>query len=555
MKLRKYQQDAITCLNNYLATYPDNPCICLPTGSGKSLVMAGLCEEYLSKWPKTRIGVVAHVQELVRQNAEKLKMYWEDTPPIGIYAAGLHRRDTNNSIIFASIQSVYNKAKEFGFFDLLFVDEAHRIPINGEGMYRTFIKDLMEINPNLRVIGFTATPYRLGTGLVTGPDNILNRIVYDASIKDLIDEEYLCKLTSKGGRKLPDLQNVHIRNGEYIAGELEAAVNEDNVVSSAVDELLEWCSDRKAWLIFCAGVKHAEHVSNLIMQKAGIYVPVVHAKTPKKERTKIINEFSEGKIRAIANVNVLSEGFDVPHVDAIIMLRPTKSAGLYAQQIGRGFRISEGKDDCLVLDFAGNIIEHGPIDSIRIQQQDRFYGQQPIVQDNPVKVCPSCFSHIRINLMVCPDCGYEYPEPEIKHDATASGVPVLSDWKEPEWADIEHITYSKHESRRSGLPSLLVEYHCGIRVIKEWICFEHADYPRAKALLWWVNRTPTDKIYPNPDTIKEALHYIAQGVYEPERIKIDFNGRFPQIIDYDFSRRERIGSNIKAKENIELSLL
>lgn len=262
MILRPYQSAAIDATWNYLRQQPGNPCIVIPTGGGKTLCLAEIIRYALTEWPGTRICVLAHVRELVEQNATKLRAYWPQAP-LGIYSASLKRRDRFEPVIFASIQSVAKKSAQLGRFDLLLVDEAHRVPLRAEGQYREFIDGCRRFNPALRIAGLTATPYRLGGGPVCGPDYILNDVCYEARVGDLIRDGYLSRLVSKAGTARADLSGVHIRNGEYAGGQLERACNITSVVEAACDEIVSYCSDRRAWIVFAAGIAHAEHVASM----------------------------------------------------------------------------------------------------------------------------------------------------------------------------------------------------------------------------------------------------------------------------------------------------
>lgn len=534
--LRPYQRAAIDCLHNHMRMHDDNPAIVIPTGGGKTLCMAELIRDALTRWPSTRIAVVAHVKELVEQNADKLKRYWPEAN-IGIYAASLKRRDRFQPVIFASIQSVYNRAMQMGRFDLVLVDEAHRIPVRGEGMYRQFIADCKRANPDLRVIGLTATPYRLGTGPVTGPDYILNSIAYEASVKDLIAQGYLCKLVSKGGQARADLSGVHVRGGEYVASELEAAVNRADLIDAATDEMLNYCQGRKAWIVFCASVAHAAAVKQSLTAR-GISAAVVEGNTPLPEREATIARFQRGELRALVNVNVLSEGFDAPHVDAVILLRPTKSAGLYYQQVGRGLRLHPSKSDCLVLDFAGNILEHGPIDAIRVERPKKR-GDKAKVVTAPTKQCPSCAELILASLIRCPACEFEFPRTLAKHDRTASDAPILSDEARKALTNVfpvDAVGYHLHE-KPGGTPSLRVTYQSGLRIFREWVCLQHAGISRARAVDWWKARMPADLSDAGsqlvPRTIENALNYT-HHLRQPTHIHVFEGGKFPEIVHHEF---------------------
>lgn len=537
MQLRPYQRDAIDCLWAYMNVHNDNPCLVLPTGAGKSPLMAGIAHEALTQWPGTRVLVLAHVRELVQQNAEKLLRYWPEAP-VGIYSASLGKRDRFQPVVFASIQSVHDKAMLLGRFDLILVDEAHRIPTKGEGMYRAFLAECQRINPALRIAGLTATPYRLGSGVVCGPDHILNTIAYEIGVRELIDGGYLSRLVSKAGLARANLSGVHIRGSEYVATELAKAVNQAELVKLACIEIMQFCTDRRAWVVFCADVAHANAVS-AELKTHGVDAPVVEGGTNSAERASIVRRFTGGQLRALCNVNVLSEGFDAPHVDAVILMRPTKSAGLYYQQVGRGLRLAPGKSDCLILDFAGNALEHGPIDEIRIQRPKRA-GETGKVITMPTKECPQCQGIVIAMVATCPDCGHEWPRQDAKHDPTASFAPVLS--TEIDLSDYTHefevtdVLYDRHE-KPGGIPSLKVTYVCGFRTFREWVCVEHSGMARSRACDWWRKRMPArigDHAALVPRTVDSALA-LTHHLLKAARIKVlDRGGKhYPEILSHE----------------------
>lgn len=525
IQLRPYQRAAVDATWNFLRHREGNPCIVLPTGAGKTIVLAEMIRETLTRWPGTRICVLAHVRELVSQNAQKLRAYWPQAP-LGIYSASLNRRDRFEPVIFASIQSVAKRAMQMGRFDLLLIDEAHRIPLRAEGQYRQFIDDCRRANPLLRIAGLTATPYRLGGGPVCGPDYILNEVAYEAGVGDLIRDGYLSKLTSRAGVARADLSNVHMRNGEYLGGELERACNVAEVVDAACDEIVTLCADRKAWIVFCAGVKHADAV-NVALAARGIACAQVDGKTPAGVRGERIEAFQRGELRALVNVNVLSEGFDATHIDVVILLRPTKSAALYYQQCGRGLRLHPGKENCLVLDFAGNIVEHGPIDAIR---PPRRPGEKT-TSEAPVRECPQCHALVPIQAGVCPDCGWQWPASTFfaAHSAHASNAPILSADIVPARYAVSRVSYSRHD--KAGKPSsLCVTYHCGIRTFREWVCLEHGGMARAKACTWWMQR---DSSGLTPRSVDAALD-ATDRLIQPTHILVRESAKYPEIVGHEF---------------------
>ena len=195
--LREYQQRTIDQLYAWFeAGNEGNPCLVLPTGSGKSHIIAALCKDALQSWPETRILMLTHVKELIAQNAEKMRQHWPNAP-MGIYSAGLNRKELGEPITFAGIQSVRTKAKQIGHVDLVIIDEAHLVSHKDEGGYRTLLADLRAINGNLRIIGLTASPYRLGHGYITDKPAIFDALIEPVSIEELIFKGYLSTLRSK----------------------------------------------------------------------------------------------------------------------------------------------------------------------------------------------------------------------------------------------------------------------------------------------------------------------------------------------------------------------
>ena len=338
--LRPYQKESVEAVYEHLRTRDDNPCIVLPTGTGKSIVLAKIATDSVCQW-RGRVLLLAHVKELLEQNADKIRKIAPQLR-VGVYSAGLKRRDTDEQVIVAGIQSVYNKACDLGAFDIIIVDEAHLIAPSGDGMYRTFLNEMKVINPNVRVIGLTATPFRLKGGLICQEDNFLNHICYEAGIKEMIANGYISPLISKAGRTEAKLDELHIRGGEFIADEISSAMDKEEITNAACREIINKTRDRKAVLIFTTSVEHCTHVAEKIAELSGQECAMVTGSTPDGERAEILARIRGEKVKDdffsykpplkfLANVNVLTTGFDAPNIDCIVLLRPTASPGLLIQ--------------------------------------------------------------------------------------------------------------------------------------------------------------------------------------------------------------------------------
>ncbi len=503
MELRPYQRECVAAVYEHLRARDDNPCAVVPTAGGKTPIMATICKDAVGQW-NGRVLILAHVKELLEQTADKLRSVCPEVE-FGIYSAGLKRRDTRNPVIVAGIQSVYKRACELDRFDLVLVDEAHLIPLEGEGMYRQFLADAKVINPELRIVGFTATPFRLKTGPICTPEGFLNTICYEVGVRELIVGGYLCPLITKAGINKADFARLHVRGGEFVADEMEALMDDDRLVEAACGETVGYTRDRRGVLIFASGVKHGEHIVRVLAERHGVECGFVTGETPTRERDAILGRFRRGELKYLCNVNVLTTGFDAPHIDCVALVRPTLSPGLYYQMVGRGFRLHPDKQDCLVLDFGGNVLRHGPVDDIKVTTVD--HGDGPA----PAKECPECQAVIAAGFATCPQCGYEFPTPERrKHDAKASEAGILKGQVTTTQYRVDDVYYSVHTKRgasEDAPKTMRVDYKVGWHQYKsEWICFEHEGYARQKAIAWWRRHSPD----PVPDTAERAVE-IAQG--------------------------------------------
>jgi DNA repair protein RadD len=530
MELRDYQQEAVEAGWNYLCSQGGNPVICLPTGGGKSWIAADLCRTAIKKY-QGRVLVLAHRKELLTQNAEKIRLLCPDLD-VGIYSAGLKSRDTDHACVVAGIQSVFRKAHELGARHLVIIDEVHLVPRDGEGMYRKFLDDLHRINPYLRMIGLTATPYRLDSGPICRPNALFHTVCYSASIRELIDQGYLCQLITKSTSTHANLESVHIRGGEFISGEAERAFCQ--IVPPACEEMIKASGDRKSILVFTSGVQHAEQVAQCITTMTGEDVGVVTGDTFPLTRARILEDFQAGRLRWCVNVDVLTTGFDAPNIDCIAVLRATMSPGLFAQIVGRGFRIHPGKNDCLILDFGGNIQRHGPIDAPNYGLAEE---PRSAPGEAPKKTCPNCKTDLPLGVYKCEECDFEFPSPELeaRHGIEADEAAILA---EPIRFFVETVTYSRHIKRNAPVdhpPTLRVSYECqrenstgnlSREVISEWVCIEHNGFAGRKARQWWADRSQA----PFPLDVDEAVDLCNYGaVAAPKTLVATKEGRWWRV--------------------------
>ena len=523
--LRDYQKKAIQDTYTWLSSHSGNPCIVAPTGSGKSHIIAGLCEDIMSRWRQSRIIILSHVKELLVQDAEKLLAAWPEAP-LGIYSAGLGRKDID-AITVAGIQSIFRAADKTGKIDLAIVDEAHLINIDDCGMYRTFLNGLKEINPYLRVIGLIATPYRLGQGMITeGKDALFDGLIESISIEELVERGYLARLRSKFTDMKLDVSGVRRRNGDFIDGELQDCIDTENNNAQIVSETLLRAEERKAWLVFATGVEHAYHLRDEF-RRQGVAAETVTGDTPKDERAHILEDFKAGRIRAITNVNVLTTGFDYPDIDLIVMARPTLSPGLYLQMAGRGMRVkSVGHyQDCVVLDFAGNIARHGPVTNI----------QPPTARPKedgeiPVKECPECHEAVALGTRICPCCGHIFPfqEPEKKDFKLNETEDIMGETTRME---VRAWHWRVMTSKKTGIPMIRVDFYGKNfmdSAVPLFLCLLHDGYAREKAQRMLKSLTKLD-IAPADESELQEIVVSAGMLQPPSWVEYKRNGRYNNV--------------------------
>lgn len=535
VSLRPYQTASINALYHYFQHKDGNPLIVLPTGAGKSLTLAAFIKQAIEQYPGTKILVLTHVKELIVQDAQAIIRYWPQAP-VGIWSAGVGKKH-RDQITVAGIQSIHRIPAKFGQTDLVIVDEAHLIPRSADTMYGRFLDALRSYNPHMKVIGLTATPYRMDSGLLTdGESRVFTDIAYEAGVGDLIKEGYLCPLVAKNGATKADLTDVHTRGGEFVPGELQAAMDKDHLIEGALDEIAKYAHDRQHILGFCAGVEHAAHCA-AAAQARGWSADFVTGDMSAGERDAKIAAFKSGQLRFLFNAMLLTTGFDYPSIDCIVMLRPTKSTGLYVQIMGRGLRMDGVKTNTLVLDFAGNVERHGPIDQIKIKKKRDGNGEGVSVA--PVKECPSCHELVHPSVRVCPGCEYEWPAAAAHGTNAADGV-IVAALEKPRAYEVASVEYEHHQ-KVGKPPSLKVTYHCGISRFSEWVPIEDArDFVRKHAVTWFWKRGMMC-----PATVDDALQLARQDkIPAPDSITVKMDGKYWRVMSVEMGSSRRGVSSV-----------
>jgi DNA repair protein RadD len=533
MKLRDYQQRSIDELYSWMRSNKGHPCVVLPTGAGKSVVIAELIQNAVKSWPETRVLMLTHQKELIEQNAEKMRTLWPGAP-MGIYSASVGQKELGEPITFAGIQSIRNKANEVGHIDLVVIDECHLVNHKDEGGYRNFLNELLAINPSMRIIGYSATPFRLGHGLITDKPAIFDDLIEPVTIEELIHRGFLAPLRSKLTTTKLDTKGVKKRGGEFIESQLQKAVDTDPINAAIVEEVIARGEDRKAWLFFCAGVEHAEHIKNELIAR-GISADCVTGKTTKKQREDMLARFKSGELRALTNANVLTTGFDYPDIDLVAMLRPTMSPALYVQMAGRGLRPKSHTDHCLVLDFAGAVRQHGPITNVNTPDKKGEGGGE-----SPVKACTSCFELVHLSARKCPTCGNEFEiEEKVKPTPKLYSDDIMG--IEPEEMTVTSWKWMEHVSRKTGKSMLKVRYYGSLsdKPIDEYLCVLHGGIAGERATNtlhnYWRHSGCKSDIFghtPLEDMAKEL-----NRCEPPKHLKFKRNGKFFDIVGVSWNAK------------------
>lgn len=390
--LRPYQQKAI---DNCRAAYGRGEraaLLVMPTGAGKTMTASTVVHGAAAR--KNATWWLTHRRELSDQAS---RTFHQIGIPHGIVKAG-HVSDENALVQVASIQTIARRADRLPEPKLIIFDEAHHIGAKSwDALFHAF--------PNAKILGLTATPWRLdGQGL----GKWFGEMIEGPTTADLISEGSLCPFRLFAPAT-PDLSSVRTAAGDYQRGSLAKAMDKPAIVGDAIAHYRQLCPGKRA-VVFAAGVDNSK---NIVAQfrAAGIPAEHVDGSMVSDARDAAVDRFRRGETLILSNSDLFGEGFDVPAIEAAILLRPTKSLSLYLQQVGRALRPMEGKAEAIILDHAGNSIQHGLPDDVREWSlEDREKRSRAAPTEVPVRQCEECFFVYR-PAPKCPQCGHA---PEVK---------------------------------------------------------------------------------------------------------------------------------------------
>lgn len=500
--------------------------------------------------------MATHVKELIAQNYERMLDLWP-MAPVGLYSAGLKKYEAHMPIVFGGIASMVGNGSKFGHVSFLVIDEAHLLSPKESTMYQKFIKELMVINPKLRVVGFTATPYRQGQGMLwEGEGAIFTGLVYDGTSfkawKWFLEQGYLAYLRPfKTDAEMSD-EGIGIVAGEYNKKQAQDKANDEKVTRDCVRELCTKAADRNHWLIFATGVDHAKIICDMLTNEFGVSATCVHSPSTRHpmtedERDRRIADYKAGKYRVMVNNGILTTGFDFPALDCIAVMRLTNSTSLWVQMLGRGTRpfyadgfdlstvegrlaaiAASDKPYCLVLDFANNAYRLGPINDPRLPKPKG----KTRPGDVPLKVCGQCGMQNHASVRVCGGCGADFFIPlKLKRMAGDAELIKEDEAIKVEVFKVDYVTYALHTKSATNSTSIRVSYHTkGFKLFEEWINVEQANNGRAKR--WWKQRGG-DIVDNFPSSTLRALEMV-ESLDKPSAIHVNLTNKYPEIINYEF---------------------
>jgi DNA repair protein RadD len=526
LSLRPYQASAVETLKSALVRKPS---VLLTAGcaAGKTVVFSELVA-WLRRHGKRSLILIDR-EQLVSQTAARLSEYLGEH--VGIVCRSAARyRDLTQPVTVASRQTLApmlrNGSADYNC-NLLVLDEAH---LSQSAQYRAIIERLRENHPDMRILGCTATPFRMFGGPIYGRKKSLwDQIDVRITTAELLEQGYLTPLTWKV-RQSDFLKQLDLieKSG---TGEIDEQAQSDVVgsvtfVAGVYEAWTQYCRERKT-IIYALNIAHAEAIAALFSDQ-GVPAWVIHSKMPAWKVHYTIDEFTKG-LGVIINVGILTLGSDIPSTTAIILARRTLSTALFFQIVGRGSRLHPGKSDCLIIDLAGNAFLHGIDPDNPVLQ---FAGDEDPAPR--IKICPMCETATSMQAATCASCGFKFPVDQVK---PAAPEPVKDHGPAGELVDFKGFTveachqvdYKFHQRyNATNIPTVECTYHCEGRWIRQWLCPEHEQgtFPQKKAKWYWIGLGGR---YPVPTSVREWIRRAPAELNGNVTVTLDESGKYPVV--------------------------
>lgn len=483
----------------------------LATGTGKSLIIAALAQHYRAAGE--HVWVLTHVQQLVEQNAATYTRYSGDEP--GIVCAGLKRKDRENVVTFGTIQSILGVQAEMKPPAVIIIDEAHRVPHNrGE---RSLYDSVLRRYGDASRVAMTATPWRMDNGTIHGEGDQFwfDELTYSYNVARAVADGYLCPLVGVETAVQLDLAGARKANGDFVM--TDVSEREDETWLRAVARSLpELTKVRKHLAVYCPTIDAANSAAKIIAEETGWNTAVMAGDINREDRRAVLERFKAGEVRVLCSVDMITTGFDFPALDCIVCLRPTLSSSLWVQIQGRGTRLAEGKKNCLVLDYVGNLQRLGGVD-----MYEKFYREET---REPVEAIPAKERALRERQRVV-GAHTLLPIDPMTGQSVRDGAAI--------WVDVES-THSVpiYTRRNTDYKILLVGYNCvsedGVKL--RAANFINTQVPDRKTLEFFAPR----ELAVNLPAPAENLTWQMKGARMPLRLLVRRAGKYWNVLAEEF---------------------
>ncbi len=427
--LRPYQQQAVDTITA-LARKKQFLLLQAATGAGKTVMATSLMQYYTRNWG-FRCLFLAHKAILVRQALKRMQASFEDADfDVDCLCASVQKPGhVDSHIIVASPQTLARRLDDLPRIDMVIIDECHRVPPRDQAsLYSDIMRAVIARRPNARIVGITATPWRLGQSCIYGPSAAMGHATWwdsldvHISIATLQEQGWLAPLTAMACE--PDEELAHLpvgASGDFREDALEDTLLKPLHLGSAVKAVERQAQDRRHIAVFCVSIAHARALADRFCD-AGFTAAAIDSKAGQQANLQVLADFASGKVRVLCSVGMLTEGWDCPQTDCLLMCRPTLSPALYVQMVGRGLRVAQGKTDCLLLDLSGNIYRHGSPNAPRIRLGGTLVGdisgfssRQEDADGDEARRCPYCEAVLpEGSVLRCPQCQAPFYEIEEK---------------------------------------------------------------------------------------------------------------------------------------------
>lgn len=507
--LRDYQQECVTAIWNDLVHRP-TALAALSTGSGKGHIIAALLAKSIASKPDIKCLVLFNRVTLLSQLADRFKnLLGEDK--IGLYCGTEQEWDNTKLITVGSIQSMVPDDLNY---NLIIVDEVHNLS-DESGRYIRFIKHQMEQNPKTKVVGFTATPFR-SDGYIYGKNKFFTHCSYERGLRFFINNKFLVPPVAKQPDHQIDLSKLRILKGEYRQDDIDAQTMNVAMAKDQVIDALNRAQGRKKVIWFCSSINHAVLIKNLLngMDEKAV---TLHSKMEWAERDIAQNEFEKMDARHLTFVTVVSEGYDFAPIDCVVLMRPTRSAGLLVQVCGRALRPYPGKEDALFLDYGGAIGQLGPLEDPVIGKPSKGIGKG---EEPRQKTCPECRTYVAPRVMSCPQCGFNWPKLEATKLSLVADENASLLKKYIKSIEVSRVKMSLHISK-AGNKCIKIEYFpkgLFFETLSEYFAVD-ADFAMRKFILraidlgFDIKGTPEEQVAQPITRIPKTVEYVQENKY------------------------------------------